>query len=396
MKNVLKWLLRIICIVIIGAAVFTLGRSLLHMHDDHSYETLMGERPPVEAEAVTQPPAEESQAPAQTLAEQISLTLEASGSATMDSPEVQVTATFDHITGSVQANLIWYLDGEELGRETKLLVNGATALYNIPVDVESAEADDTIAEVMAQLEDGTVISAGAIIPVERMQEDTLSEVRTEEIVVTCIEDCSIYRDLDLSQDTGGILYQGETGLLLAYETGSGGLGALHLQFGDGTDGWVSARRCEITEENCTTDLDYTEQQKMDFVNDMGYDSDTGFLIWVNLYTQKVNVFYGTKGNWTLYAAFPCATGSNTNPTSTGVYSITDTTEQWDMGDTYYAPVIIFNGGEAFTGQPRSSVSDQIIDDTMGSPASGGSVWMEEDAIEWMYDYVTIGTAVVVY
>lgn len=396
MKKVFKWLLRVLCVVIIGAAAITFARSLLHINDDHSYEALMGPRPETTVAApAAEPGTEQTPSAAPTQAPQLIIALESSGTATMEEPEVTLTATFTNIQGSLNATLNWYLDGELLDSEEKLLVNGATASYVVDVDVAQAEADDVVAELMVALEDGSEVSTGTIFQVARVQTE-LDEVRTEEIAVTCVEDCSIYTDKNLSRDTGGIMYAGETGLLLAYEMGSGGLGALHLQFPDGSDGWVSARRCEITQEKCTTDLDYTEDQKAGFVNDMGYESDTYLLVWVSLYTQKVNVFYTEGGDWIYYCSFPCASGANDNPTTTGVYSITEVEDQWDLGDTYVSPVMVFNGGEAFTSQPRSAATGLVADDTMGEPGSGGSVWMLQDDIDWMAEYVPKGTAVVVY
>lgn len=60
------------------------------------------------------------------------------------------------------------------------------------------------------------------------------------------------------------------------------------------------------------------------------------------------------------------------------------------------PVLIFNGGEAFTSQPYDVETDEIVDDTMGEPASGGSVRMLEEDIAWMSENMTIDTMVVVY
>lgn len=71
-------------------------------------------------------------------------------------------------------------------------------------------------------------------------------------------------------------------------------------------------------------------------------------------------------------------------------------ERWDLGKTYVEPVLIFNGGEAFTSQPYDVETGEIADDTMGEPASSGSVRMLEDDIAWMSDNLPIGTMVVVY
>ena len=322
--------------------------------------------------------------------------LSADGSATVNHSKVRITASFSNIINSIQADLKWYLDGELVSESNdQLLVEGSTAIYGVTVDVENAEATEAHVELEVSFDDKTV-SANTAFPVEQPDDGKYIMIQTEEITVTCIQDCSIYSDSGLSEDTGEIMYEEETGLLLAYDTNSSGLSALKLQFPDGSEGWVSARRNEITDEDCTTDEDYTDEQKMDFVNSMNYDSETQYLVWVSLYTQKVNVFTGYKGNWTLVQTFDCATGINETPTTTGVFKIQTLKERWDLGITYVEPVLIFNGGEAFTSQPYDVETDEIVDDTMGEPASGGSVRMLEEDIAWMSENMTIDTMVVVY
>lgn len=39
----------------------------------------------------------------------------------------------------------------------------------------------------------------------------------------------------------------------------------------------------------------------------------------------------------------------------------------------WEPVLIFNGGEAFTSQPYDVETDEVDDDTIGKPSSGGGV-----------------------
>ena len=60
------------------------------------------------------------------------------------------------------------------------------------------------------------------------------------------------------------------------------------------------------------------------------------------------------------------------------------------------PVMIYNGGEAITSRPYDAQTNYITDTTMGKPASGGSVRMREDDIQWMAENIPVGTLVVVY
>ena len=397
MRKVIAWLLRLCCFAIIGLAVYTIANCVMHMNDDHSKQAVLGAQP-TQIQNTFQ--SAETPAPVELVDnsanENPTVVLSADGTATMNHSAVAVTASFSNIESSIRGNLKWYVNGELTDEsENRLLVEGSMLTYNAKVDVENYEAETASVELVVEF-GGKRASATTEFPVEKPDDGDYVTIQTEEIPVTCIQDCSIYYDDALQVDSGEIMSAGETGLLLGYHTNSMGLSALKLQFPDGSSGWVSARRNEITEENCTTDEDYTEEQKVDFVNSMGYDSKTEYLVWVSLYTQKVNVFKGYKGHWELEKCFDCASGVNESPTTTGVFKIQTLKERWDLGATYVEPVLVFNGGEAFTSQPYDVDTDEIADDTMGEPASGGGVRLREKDIAWMSDNMFIDTMVVVY
>jgi len=397
MRKIIAWLLRLCCFAIIGLAVYTIATCVMHMNDDHSKQAVLGAQP-TQIQNTFQ--SAETPAPVELVDnsanENPTVVLSADGTATMNHSAVAVTASFSNIESSIRGNLKWYVNGELTDEsENRLLVEGSMLTYNAKVDVGSYEEDTASVELVVEF-GGKRASATTEFPVEKPDDGDYVTIQTEEIPVTCIQDCSIYYDDALQVDSGEIMSAGETGLLLGYHTNSMGLSALKLQFPDGSSGWVSARRNEITEENCTTDEDYTEEQKVDFVNSMGYDSKTEYLVWVSLYTQKVNVFKGYKGHWELEKCFDCASGVNESPTTTGVFKIQTLKERWDLGATYVEPVLVFNGGEAFTSQPYDVDTDEIADDTMGEPASGGGVRLREKDIAWMSDNMFIDTMVVVY
>ena len=397
MRKIIAWLLRLCCFAIIGLAVYTIATCVMHMNDDHSKQAVLGAQP-TQIQNTFQ--SAETPAPVELVDnsanENPTVVLSADGTATMNHSAVAVTASFSNIESSIRGNLKWYINGELTDEsENRLLVEGSMLTYNAKVDVENYEAETASVELVVEF-GGKRASATTEFPVEKPDDGDYVTIQTEEIPVTCIQDCSIYYDDALQVDSGEIMSAGETGLLLGYHTNSMGLSALKLQFPDGSSGWVSARRNEITEENCTTDEDYTEEQKVDFVNSMGYDSKTEYLVWVSLYTQKVNVFKGYKGHWELEKCFDCASGVNESPTTTGVFKIQTLKERWDLGATYVEPVLVFNGGEAFTSQPYDVDTDEIADGTMGEPASGGGVRLREKDIAWMSDNMFIDTMVVVY
>ncbi len=406
MKRFILWILRICGLVLIGLSIYTLAISLRHVNDDHSFEAVMGRS----ANTVESTETEEDSATETVASNAISATeadlesssdedpivaIAADGSATTNRKTVTIMASFSNIETSIQGNLYWYLDGELVEEEeNRLLVEGSMVTCTVTVDVENAQSEEIPIELILEFSEKTVTASGTIF-VELPGAEGSITIRTEEITVTCVEECVVYADEDFAQETGNTMAEGDTALLLGYKNLADTV-ALQLQFSNGSTGWVDIACAEITEEDCTTDEDYTDEQKEYFVNSMQYDSTTDYLIWVSLYTQKVNIFAGYQGNWELLLSFDCATGVNATPTSTGLYTITSITERWNLTNAYVSPVIIFNGGEAFTSQPHDPDTDEVINDTIGEPASGGSVWLLEEDIQWMADYVDIGTLVVVY
>lgn len=369
------------------------------MHDDHSYEALMGEAP-----IVMQPmdayPAMGQMPGGAGLAEEVDenpvVSLDCEDSVSPFQPYLFVTAAFTGIQNSVTADLYWYVGDEQVSSETgRLLVEGSTVVTSVRMKAaeDGSESNTVRLEVQYQ---GKVTEASKSVLVERFELSDTSDVRTEEIRVTMLEECSMYRDPELTS-TSGRIQKGSEGLLLGYENFDEGRKALELQLLDGSGVvWVDSKYAEITQEDCTTRQDFSQETKEGFVNDMGYDSQTDYLVWVSLYTQRVNVFKGTEGQWELVKTFDCSTGMNDTPTTTGTFTYSTLDERWDLGNTYVAPVMVFNGGEAFTSRPRKVSGNKLADETIGKPASGGSVRMLDEDIAWMVEKIPLDTMVVVY
>ncbi len=401
MKKVFAWIFRICCFAVIALAFFTVGRSFLHRNDDHSRETLLGTNAgaPVVDQTQVQDATNEliAEAQAQSIQEEPTVVLYDNGDISVYHPYTTVTAAFGDITNSVVAALTWYVDGQEVSHEDqRLLVEGSTVSYDVAIDPTEEGEETAQVSLTVTLSNGDTIDSGTEVTIERVtKNESAAMIKTEEIPVSADRDTGLYDDADLTDKTG-TFYTEDSALLLEYRTNDDGDKAIRVQLADGTSGWVAEQDVTISEENCTTDEDYTEDMKVEFVNAMGYDSTTDYLVWVSLYTQKVNVFKGYQGNWALEEVYECATGKNTSPTTTGVYTYSTLQDKWDLGDTYVKPVLVYNGGEAITSRPYDAETHYITDTTMGKPVSGGSVRMREDDAQWMADNIPVGTLIVVY
>lgn len=405
MKKFFGWVFRIVCIVIILGAAVTLGRSFLHRNDDHSAEALLGdinyatgfgsteEEVPLSAPDAATSVIEDAE-------EYPTISLYQSEKNTMSSSTEKVVALIGGVRNSIIGTLNWYVNGELVQEMTdNLLVDGSTIPYDVSQLLRDSMGEPILVQVQLCYHDQIVEAELEVAPPETtVVEDDATEmtIRTTEIPVTATVRTKLYSDSALEQETG-TMKKDESGLLLGYEKRDNNLFAIQLLLTDGSRVWVAADDVEISEEPCTTDQDYSEAEKVEFMNSMDYDSQTDYLVWVNLYTQKVNIFKGYKGNWKLEKVFACASGLNTSPTSTGVYTFSVLAERWNLSDnSYVSPVMVFNGGEAFTSQPYDTQTGKVMDATIGEPATGGGVRLLKDDIEWMTKVLPIGTMIVVY
>lgn len=137
MKKVLGWGVRIVCILVICVATFTLIRCLIHVNDDHSKEALMGpQTTPVATATPSQPLVLESD-----VEENPTVQLRADSTATANHPTVTVTASFGQIVNGINAALRWYVDGElEKEQENCPLVEGSTMSFAATMDITEDSA----------------------------------------------------------------------------------------------------------------------------------------------------------------------------------------------------------------------------------------------------------------
>ena len=146
-------------------------------------------------------------------------------------------------------------------------------------------------------------------------------------------------------------------------------------------------------------IDYSAEIKEAFVEAKKYSSKTQYLLWVNLATQKVNVFTGQKGDWQLIKTFRCASGSRSTPTPTGVTYVTYKQNGWYTNKYICKPIVRFYPG---TGYAFHSVlfdpkgSGRIIDGSMGFPVSHGCIRMMPSDINWLHATIPLNTTVVIY
>ncbi len=98
--------------------------------------------------------------------------------------------------------------------------------------------------------------------------------------------------------------------------------------------------------------DYPEEIKTAWVNLKGYQSNSKYLVWVNLTYQRVNIFEGSQGHWKLIRTCLCGSGTNATPTIRGVFTTSYKQTAWDYGSYYCGPIVRFYGTSGYAFHSR--------------------------------------------
>lgn len=144
--------------------------------------------------------------------------------------------------------------------------------------------------------------------------------------------------------------------------------------------------------------DYSAVEKTIFVNEKGYSSPTKYLIWISRSAQMVNVFEGSKNNWTLLHEFECATGASKTPTPIGITYVTYKQTRWVTPKYTCRPIVRFYPGTGYAFHSRLYYpgTDRVLDGAMGFPVSAGCIRMMDEGINWLYEHIPTKTTVVIY
>lgn len=163
----------------------------------------------------------------------------------------------------------------------------------------------------------------------------------------------------------------------------GGKTMAHIKLSNGKKYWI--RNYNLNSNAPYTTKDYSAYTKEKFVNDKRYSSKTKYLLFISIYTQKVYVFKGKKGNWELQDTYKCCTGKADTRTPQGTFSVKKKAAKgW-----CYKYVTYFQDKNSFHTRPYGTV-------TMGRPASNGCIRLYDDDAKYIYKKIPMKTTVVAY
>lgn len=133
------------------------------------------------------------------------------------------------------------------------------------------------------------------------------------------------------------------------------------------------------------------------INTLNISSNTSKLIYVNLNDQVTYVYTGKENNWTLDKSFDCSTGIDDEPTPKGIFNVTGRgdwffSKEFEQGGKYW---VQFWGDYLFHSVPYDETQSQVLDTTLGTPASHGCIRLATEDAKWLYDNIADDTKVII-
>ena len=133
------------------------------------------------------------------------------------------------------------------------------------------------------------------------------------------------------------------------------------------------------------------------INTLNIESLTSNLIYVNLKDQITYIYKGSINNWDKIKSFKCSTGIESEKTPTGIFDVRERgawffSDKYNQGGKYW---VLFYGDYLFHSVPYNKDQSEVVDYTLGVPASHGCIRLKTEDAKWIYDNIESGTKVII-
>lgn len=133
------------------------------------------------------------------------------------------------------------------------------------------------------------------------------------------------------------------------------------------------------------------------INILNIESLTSNLIYVNLKDQITYIYKGSINNWDKIKSFKCSTGIESEKTPTGIFDVRERgawffSDKYNQGGKYW---VQFYGDYLFHSVPYNKDQSEVVDYTLGVPASHGCIRLKTEDAKWIYDNIESGTKVII-
>lgn len=324
---------------------------------------------------------------------------------TPTSASKQITAVLTKVPEERIGEAQWYLNGQPVSDHYSgqfPIKSGKVTAFQLPVVFEKGMHEtgaDVALEirlngVSRRIEKHITYQNYTDEEYDRIERDrVLNLVKPMEIPATLRQNVTTYADKYLSSANGSLA----VGTEVIYADHYSDTSAYLYLPEEERFCWVSYYSVRVSGEDLVVEGDYSNEDKVTFVNAKAYASNSDYLIWINLEHQKVNLFIGEEGNWKLERVMDCATGANQTPTPTGITTYSKYENGWFNPTYYVKPVLYINPARAIAMHSILFHPDgRVQDGTLGRNVSHGCIRLAPEDINYLAEYVPIGTTVVVF
>ena len=323
--------------------------------------------------------------------------------ATLSEPKAAMSVRLENFPQPQQEyNVAWYCDSKLVWSEDRVLLkdgdvistevdfsawlNAVDPADSVPIEFRlTCGSEERTFSYSADVSDNLAKAAKA--------------VRTQNIQAKVLYNCNLYSTGSLTGKIGTV-QSGTWVTYILYDNKNGNYYSAKIRLSNGTVGWVAHSNLQISTGKFYVTWDYSTAVKEYWVNHVKKaTSSTGYLIWASLYTQRVNIFTGSAGNWKLVKSYPCSSGLNVSNTPPEDKTIQNKVAKWYFtSDGYYVDHVtnLDARGRAFHSRPKSLKDGSVTDYAMGYPSSHGCMRMMDDGVQYIYNNCPVGTKVVLY
>ena len=298
--------------------------------------------------------------------------------------------------GKQDCVVTWTVNGKKIQSERMLLEDGCIVTCDVNCASMISSGKASVPVILDVVGEGKSYRYNGTINFEDPAKTEALTIRTQAIQATITNTTTFYNyfnvySKEFSGANGTVAANTQVTILkISHATG------VRMRLPDGRIGWAHFKDVHIIPGSYFTTTDYSKAAKEYYVNKLhSFSSSTGYLIWISLYTQHVNVFQGSKGNWKLIQSGVCASGANSTPTPVEDVQIYNKQTRWEYEAFYCHHITVFDETRAFHSRP-TKYEGGIYNSAIGYPCSGGCVRLMDSLCIYIYDNIPVGTPVHIY
>lgn len=134
----------------------------------------------------------------------------------------------------------------------------------------------------------------------------------------------------------------------------------------------------------------------DYVTIKGLTSKTHYIIWTDIYRQRIYILTSSQDDWKLEKVFVCSSGKNTHLTPTGIFELQYTIPYFGTQRNFRCKnAVVFFKDYMFHSILFDSTGKYVKEGKyeLGYRVSHGCVRLSEEDSAWIYRHVPLGTTV---